>query len=128
CFRSGEIRVLDAAATWNARLRLTEQIEGCDAQSSDSLYCLLATICGAASLALRRSLTFCRPALSFSTCLSKFLYSTMFLEKFIKQHRVHCVVADGVWFSFFIAHYRARIDCFDDRVRLCKRLRPWLIS
>jgi hypothetical protein len=109
-------------------LRLTKQIEGSDVQSSDSLYCLLATICGAASLALSRSLTFCRPAVSFFNLLLQFLYFTMFLEKFIKQHRVHCVVADGVWFSFFIAHYQARIDCFDDRVRVCQRLRPWLIS
>jgi hypothetical protein len=53
--------------------------------------------------------------------LLQFLYFTMFPEKFIKQHRVHCVVADGVWFSFFIAHYQARIGCFDDRVRVCQR-------
>ena len=58
----------------------------------------------------------CYEFLDFSLLLGvvrfQFLHFAMLFEKFVKQHRVHLVVADAVGFSFLVAHYQIRIDLF----------------
>src|SRR5206468_2206249 len=41
------------------------------------------------------------------------LYGEMFLEKLVEQHRVHCVVADRVRFTFFVGQHQRRINLCD---------------
>src|SRR5439155_20460746 len=38
-----------------------------------------------------------------------FLNRTMFLEELVEQHRVHRIIADGVWFSFRVTYHQSWI-------------------
>src|SRR4051812_41313655 len=37
--------------------------------------------------------------------LTLFLYCAVLFQKLVEQHRVHCVVTDGVWLSLFVVYH-----------------------
>src|SRR5436190_15380925 len=54
----------------------------------------------------------CDSRFQFLNLLSLLLHSAVLLQKFVKQHRVHLVVAHAVGFSFFIAHHQVSVHLF----------------
>jgi hypothetical protein len=42
----------------------------------------------------------------------QFLNFAVFFQEFIQQHRVHCIVANGIRLSFLIRQHQVRINLF----------------